>query len=194
MARTGVMLDVSGRLKSVQVLGGAGPAAGGDASSPVGRTAEQADMQLQAALQAERDRLGLAQAALEEGAAKLAELRGKVLREAEEQLLELAIDIAGKVLMQEIKAGRHEIEPIVKEALSHVAGRQDVAVYLNPDDLAQCELARQADDAGQGGHVRFLADPSMRRGQCLVKTADGVVESSPEAHLEDIAEVLKAPE
>jgi len=191
MARADVMLDFPGLLDSVQVLA---CGAGHGAAVPVSQANEQPDEQLRAALAAERDQLVLAQAALKEGAAKLAELRGKVLREAEEQLLELAIDIAGKVLMQEIKAGRCEIEPIVKEALRRVPGHQDVAIYLNPEDLARYDQARRADDAEQDGHVRFLADPGVPRGRCLVKTDDGVVEWSPEAQLEDIAEVLRAPE
>ena len=82
-----------------------------------------------------------AQAALEDASSKLRQLQDRFLAEAEEQLLTLSIDIAEKVLMQAIEAGRYEIDPIVKEALSKIPTNADVVVRLHPDDLDRSEVA-----------------------------------------------------
>ncbi len=122
---------------------------------------------------------------------KLSRLREKMIRESERQLVELALEIARKVLMQEVQAGRYEIDPIVKEALLHVRTRQDVLVRLHPDDWAACQTAREAEGSAGAGNVRFVADPSVRRAACLLETSEGMVESTMEANLENIAEALK---
>jgi flagellar biosynthesis/type III secretory pathway protein FliH len=94
----------------------------------------------QALLQTERGELAGAKAALEAGIERLAQLRDDQTRELEEQLLTLALGVAGKILMQEVQAQRYQIEPIIKEALLHVPSRLDVLVRLNPEDYARCQM------------------------------------------------------
>jgi flagellar biosynthesis/type III secretory pathway protein FliH len=141
----------------------------------------------------QRQRIATALEALQTVAAQLQATRSEILARAESQLLDLAIDIARKAMMQEIQAGRHQIEPLLKEALLRVPSRQDVVVYLNPDDLAQCPMAQAAEQAQNTG-MRFMADPMVRPGQCLVETARGAVISSFEDRLDDLADALKSPE
>jgi len=182
------------------VAGDGSPAA--DAAGP-----QEGDQQAQQDLQAERDRLVQAGKALTSGLAELSRLREEMIRQSEQQLLELALEIARKVLMQEIQAGRYEIDPIVKEALLHVPTGQDVIVHLHPDDWSACQMAREevpgsrpaglgaseASSAAAGG-VQFVADPGVRRGECLLETSEGVVESVVDNHLADIGEALKNAE
>ena len=86
------------------------------------------------------------------------------------------------------------MEPIVREALCHVSARQDVVIRLNPDDHAQCKMAHQGDEGAMAGEIRFLSDPAIPRAECIVETPEGMVESSPKLHLEDISEILRIPE
>jgi len=123
--------------------------------------------------------------------AKLHELRENFHGEAEQQLLNLSMEIARKVLMQEIKAERYEIDPIVREALSRLPAQTDSVTHLHPDDLARCQLA-SGDEEIPG--VSFVADPDVRRGECLVATSHGTVESSVEGHLQEIATALAESE
>jgi len=131
-----------------------------------------------------------ARRALEDGLRKLHELQQQVLAEAEEQLLDLAIRIARKVLMQEIQAGRYDIEPIVKEALLRVPARKDVVVHMNLYDWATCKKF-QEECTTADAKISFVADPSVRRGECFLETTEGRVDFSVERSLEEIAEVLK---
>lgn len=145
-------------------------------------------------LQAERAALSQAVQALQAAAGRLDRLQADLLAEAEGQLVTLAVEIARKVLMQEIQAGRCQIEPIVQEALRRIPARHEVTVHLNPDDLARCRMAQGLGPQNDGGSVRFLADPKVSRGECLLATPEGIVESTVEGHLQDVVEALNAPE
>jgi flagellar assembly protein FliH len=145
-------------------------------------------------LERERKALLQAVAALGEGARQFQQHREELVKEAEHQILELAVNIARKVVMQEIQAGRYEIDPIIQEALQRVPTRQEVVVRLNPSDLQKSQLASAPAPEGDNPGVRFVADPSVPPAHCLLETPQGIVESAVELHLDDIASALKNPE
>ncbi len=156
----------------------------------------QADLIRQQAteeMQALRDELAQTRSALESGLEQLGELREQILVEAESQLLDLALDIARKVLCQEIKAGRYDIQPIVEEALAKMPSRRDVVVHLSPEDWAHLEMAHEG-NAIPGGNVRFKADPSVKRAECILETGEGVVDASIDEQLDEISDALKEQE
>ena len=179
---TSATMRLSTPVQAVRVIASPdAPAGDGSPAADAQAPAEQA----QAQVQAREAELAQAVAAVQAAASELAGLRERIVAEAEGQLVELALEIARRVLMQEVRAGRHEIDPIVREVLARVPGRGEVTVRLNPDDLARSELA-----AGDGQAV-FQADPSVRPGECRVETAEGAVVSEIEAGLGEIADGLR---
>ncbi len=193
-------VELPGLLRAVRIAAGqnGGPPTGaGPAGDRAGASADQQEfIRSQVAEQVEADltALRVAKTALEKAADKCREAREKIIEQAEGQLLDLSIEIARKVLMQEIQAERYQIEPIVREALSRIPQRTDVVVHLHPDDLACCELAKQdASDSAQAT-VRFTADPGVDRGECLLRTSEGTVRSTVEEHLAEITKTLKSLE
>lgn len=191
MAAKQTEIELPGLIGSVSVIGPGND--GGDQGDPGNRTDPAAGAEITAELARQRAALQSARAALASGAAELVEFRKKLIEETDEQLFMLAMGIAKKVLAQEIQAGRYDIEPIVREALCQVPTHQDVVIRLNPADYTQCEMAHDQDGAGAGGGVRFLSDPNIAPAECLVETPEGAVDSSCEARLAEIAEVLRTP-
>lgn len=185
---------VSGRIGSVRVSGLTGQHQPQAAPAQLDPSAEAAAVSMRHQLQAELSALEQAGRALASGAAQLAELEGVLVHQAEEKVLELALEIAAKVLMQEVRAGRHEVAPIVEEALQRVPTRRDVVVRLHPEDLARCQAAGEGSDPAEGFEIRFVADPTVPRAGCIVETPEGVIESTLEGHLERLGEALRAPE
>lgn len=186
-------IRLPGRPVGVRVSAPQGRAGSPEAPSAPEPAAETAaDEQ---ALAAERAELASARQALEKGLAELAALRRQLVRQAEEELVALALDIARKVLMQEIQAGRYEIDPIVQEALERVPSQQGVVAHLHPEDWSRCQRAQspQRGEGGSGG-VRFVADPGVARGECILETCEGIVQSSVDDDLERIGEALRRPE
>ncbi|MBS3734249.1 MAG: hypothetical protein KGY99_04910 [Phycisphaerae bacterium] len=174
-----VRLNVSGPIVSVCVTGGEDGDAAADRS---GQLTEQLETARAEMIQA-RDALLCA-------AAEIPALRQKALEAAEEQLVDLAVDIAAKVLCQQIQAQDYEIEPIVQDALRHVTLGGDVVVRLNPGDYANC--SREDTDIPNG--VTLMSDTSVAPAECRVETPGGIVESSVEGQLEHIREALKGSE
>lgn len=188
-------VQLPGRLLAVEVAATAGAAAADTTSAQeLARRVEQQRQQMQRELAGDKAHLAAACQALHAAAEELNKLRADMLAEAEGQLLDLALEIARKVLMQEIQAGRYEIEPIVAEALRHVPPRCDVVVHLHPEDHARCETASADEPGAESGSVRLVADPNVRRAECRLETSQGIVESDVETHLGEIAEALKQPE
>ena len=200
---TQLQLIMPGRITAGALVRGdriaTGPAwtpSAGPSAAQLQEQAEQARRQAQEQLQQTSEELRqetrTAIDALEAALVEAHELRGQILAEAEEQLVDLAVDIARKVLAQEIEAGRYEIEPIVAEALKRVPARRDVVVHLHPEDHARCMEAREGGESD--GPVTYKADTSVGRAGCVLETDEGVIESSVEPHLEDIREALKGLE
>jgi flagellar assembly protein FliH len=132
--------------------------------------------------------------ALEDALAQFRQVQQESLAESEEQVVELALEVARKVLMQEIQAQRYDIDPIVREALLHVPVRENVVCRLNPQDLTTCEMARKTSTDGHTGEMRFIADPTVPPASCVLETHEGVVRSSVDDHLGEISKALEGEE
>jgi len=155
---------------------------------------QASQLEMQKLLDAELAEFRIARQALAEAQTRFTAIQEQFFGEAEEQLLDLSLEIARKVLAQEIKAERHDVDPIVREALSRIPDCRDVVVHLHPDDLARCEMALNDQGAADFDGVKFTPDPQIGRGDCLVKTARGTVESSIDKNLSEISRALKGPE
>jgi flagellar biosynthesis/type III secretory pathway protein FliH len=186
--RSALTLRMPGAVRSVRVVSGEVVSAPASAPvSPPPPTKPALDAQW---MQAQQAKVQQACLALESAAAQLNQARAEMLAEAEEQLLELAIGLAGKAMMQDIEAGRHRIEPLLKEALLRVQGRQDVVVYLHPEDLAQC--LTEEGQPSELCNVKLQADEVVHRGQCLVETSQGAMISSFTDRMDDLADVIRS--
>ncbi len=150
--------------------------------------AEQINQRLQQQVKAELDALGKARTALEQACGRVQQAHQEFLSRAEEQLVDLAVEIAGRVLMQEIRAGRYDIEPIVRHVLDRVPSGVALTVLLNPADLKQCG---QINPPAGAGEIDFRADASVPLGGCRVETPDGLIQTDAAEHLAELARTLK---
>jgi len=184
-------VQIDGPIASVRQVDSRGNQTAGGTPTEAGDAAIDRARQ---ALQADRKALASARAALLSALKQTPGLKESVIRSAERQIVQLAIDVARKVLMQEIQAGRYEIDPIVQASLAQAPGRQEVVVHLNPGDFESCRQARQGEQDDLPAGVRFVADPSVRPAECLIETPQGTVQSAVEEHLGEIAAALCEPE
>ena len=144
--------------------------------------------------QAEAKQASVAHAlqALKIAARRFQEMQAEFFAEAEEQMVDLAVEIAQKILAQEIDSERYRIDPIVREALAGVEGCTEITVRLNPDDLAHCSEA--TDDSEDGPNLeglRLTPDPTVPRAGCRLDTSYGRVESTVEGQLDEVRKALK---
>lgn len=132
--------------------------------------------------------------ALQDAANKVNEFQEKLFKEHKEQIAKLSVEIARKILMQKVQEGDYAIESIVEEALKNAPTHQDLAVHLNPEDLAQCQKLQQEDATGTLAGVKLVSDPNIGRAECLLETPKGIIESLIDEHLERIGKALEKAE
>jgi flagellar assembly protein FliH len=124
---------------------------------------------------------------LEAIAANLQLVYEKAIVEHRQGIAKLAVEIARKILVQKVKDGDYQIETIIQEALNNAPTRQDIVVRLNPQDLARFQQI-------QGNEIlkaaKFVSDPGIGPGQCVVETPKGKIESLIDEHLEQVSRAL----
>jgi flagellar biosynthesis/type III secretory pathway protein FliH len=111
-----------------------------------------------------------------------------------EEIAKLSIEIARKILMWKIADGDYEIQSIVQETLKNAPTRQDLVVYLNPQDLAACQKTQQDDANGILAGIKLAADQNIGRAECVLESPKGIVKSLIDEHLEQIGKALKQVE
>jgi flagellar biosynthesis/type III secretory pathway protein FliH len=126
--------------------------------------------------------------------AKLNQFYDEVFASHKEEIARLSVEIARKILMRKAEDGDYEIETIVREALKNAPTHQDLVVHLNPQDLASCQKAQQNDDSGTWAGIKFVADHSIGRAECVLESPKGIIELLINEHLEQIGKALKKVE
>lgn len=116
--------------------------------------------------------------------ADLAAYRSRFRHEAEQQIVDLALAVARKVLEREIHVDPEVLLGVVKAALAKLSLREVLEIRVNPAlrDPMQAFLTRNA----QGVDLRIQPDPSLPVGALLIETARGVIDASVETQLMEI--------
>jgi flagellar biosynthesis/type III secretory pathway protein FliH len=125
---------------------------------------------------------------------ELEQARQRVLGDNEEELVNLSLRIAEKVVGHEIENGRYKVERIVRAALDAAPRKEEAVVHLNPDDCEPVRQSVQRDDGGLPDGLTIAEDGEVPRGSCRVETPGGDVTSGVRSRLEQIEEgLLKTP-
>lgn len=131
--------------------------------------------------------------ALTQALEQVKQIHAQSIEEMRHRAVDLALAIARKVIAQEVQAQRVEIDPIVLEALQQLPTRGEVVIHLNPEDLQRSGFAEEAQNA-HTQDLKFISDPSISPGGCLVESIEGRVDATIESSLKKVGEVLRTPE
>jgi flagellar assembly protein FliH len=149
---------------------------------------------LSAGLEEGRARLAAALTALESAHAELVVLRAATAEAVERDAVELAVQLAEKVVAGTLDAAPERVLDVVRGALRRLSERRRVTVLVHPDDL---ELVRASADgfaAELGGieHCEVQAERRLSRGGAVVRTDEGQVDASIETQLARARELVAA--
>jgi flagellar biosynthesis/type III secretory pathway protein FliH len=118
---------------------------------------------------------------------EIAGLRLTFLRRAERDVANLAVAIAEHVLQREVSADPELLVEMARAAVVKLSATATVTIRMHPDDLVAVSSAHGA--ASDEGPIRFVADPRVGPGGCLVETPSGFIDAGITAQ---IREVLRA--
>jgi flagellar assembly protein FliH len=119
----------------------------------------------------------------------LQRLRTELIRRTERDVVELALAIARKVLHREASLDRDLLVALARVALDRLADATAASIRLHPDDYATAMAGRTAATATPHG-VQILADPSVRRGGCLVRSDVGSIDVGVATQLDELTGAL----
>ena len=122
--------------------------------------------------------------------------RRHMLAEMQQAVAELALAIAGRLLHVKISAGDFAVESLVQQVVEKLGVTEQVTVRLNPSDLAL--LHKRLGDRklvfDAGNQMQFVADNSLKRGDCVASAGDLSVSSRLKDKLAEIRALLSDPE
>lgn len=115
-------------------------------------------------------------------------LRDKVFRESEHELINLIMLVARKVIIREISQDRSILAGVVKSAIAGLSAREEITVRINPDDYQLVTSGRDEILKRELLSERLLLkpDPTVTAGCCLLDTVMGTIDASLDGQLDEI--------
>ena len=130
-------------------------------------------------------------ALLRKAAARLADERTAVLAGAEEDVADLAIAIASRVVRREVVVDRDLVVRVLAEALHRVSPLEEIVVRVHPSDYRMIrESATALEALREVRHFEIAEDRRVGRGGCLVEATSGAIDARLETTLEEIERAL----
>ncbi|MCL4434250.1 MAG: FliH/SctL family protein [Actinobacteria bacterium] len=124
---------------------------------------------------------------IEEAAGRLAEGRYEVLKVASREVVDLAVRIAGAILLRELAVSRNPGREALERAVGLVPQGSDLVIRMHPDD------AVNPDDLVplvNGESITIVADDSVERGGCVVQAGSCTVDGQISTALKRVADLL----
>jgi flagellar assembly protein FliH len=118
------------------------------------------------------------------GIGELTGLRLRSRREAEQDVVSLALAVARRILHRELTMAPEALLGLVKAALDKLEAREVHQVRLAPEDAG---MVRQfLEQLGLPQRVEVAADPSLGRGGVIIESSRGLLDASVDTQLSEI--------
>lgn len=116
----------------------------------------------------------------------------ELFKEAEEQILRLVLNIAKKVIGEEITQNREALLSIVHKGLQKCTFRKKLVLKVSPEDSdfiienkdRICMTVEGISD------IDIVSDLSLAKGSCIIETPSGEVDSSIDVQIEEIEKIF----
>lgn len=124
---------------------------------------------------------------------ELTTLRENILLSVDENILELALAVARKVIHHEVRTEREVVIGVVKAALKAAILSERITIKLNPLDLDvavqnKADLMEHVDGSPK---VKLEEDKGVEQGGCMIETAYGNIDARLEVQLAEVEKALE---
>ncbi len=122
---------------------------------------------------------------------ELLEAKNKFIEELSSSTFIIVKEALIKVVASELKLNDEAILNIVKDAISKVSQAKKLTVKLNPQDYSFLEGKVEEVKSSPEQEIKFVPDPSITTGGCVVQTEMGEVDSTVETRIEEVLKAIK---
>lgn len=138
-------------------------------------------------------RLAPALDALEQAVAGVASLRDEIAGGIERDAIELALQLAEKIVAGALAVEPERVVDVVRGALRRLADRRHVTILVNPDDLETIRQAtgRLSGELGGIEHCEVQAERRVPAGGAMVRTEEGQIDARVETQLMRARELVE---
>ena len=119
--------------------------------------------------------------------AEIAGLRADIRRRAEQDVVQLALLIAKRVLHRELQVDTEALTALARVAFERLTRSESYRVTVHPHFA---DAVSSALSANHGARVHVDADPACAPGTLIIHSADGTIDASVDAQLEEIGRGL----
>ncbi|MBC2736856.1 MAG: hypothetical protein HF981_21015 [Desulfobacteraceae bacterium] len=132
--------------------------------------------------------------ALETTLAELDGVRQKIRRHLEQEVVELALHVARKVVRHELTVSKDTIVCVVQEAMTQLDDPGKISIRLNPDDLKKIRAAGETLSSVMDhlDTIHFEEDTGIDCGGCYIQTEYGEIDARIEEQLRTVEEAFRA--
>ncbi|MDQ5988340.1 MAG: hypothetical protein CSYNP_04100 [Syntrophus sp. SKADARSKE-3] len=119
-------------------------------------------------------------------------VKQSILGNAEHDIVDLAVDVAAKVIHCEVLTNRDVITAVLKDAIKGIIDKEELKIRLNPIDCRyMLEIKSDFFQSVDGvKHVVFEEDESIQRGGAIIETLFGEVDARIDKQLGEIKAIL----
>jgi flagellar assembly protein FliH len=121
---------------------------------------------------------------LSRAVADLSTLRDRIRRQAETDLVKLALAIAKRVMHRELAIDPDAMQGIVRTALDRLRNREIDRLRVHPSHVGPVRSCLEA--AGRAPAVEVIGDPSLNCGDAIFETSLGELDASVDSQLREI--------
>jgi flagellar assembly protein FliH len=124
---------------------------------------------------------------------QIKEIREKMYRDTEKELVELAVDIAEKLVFRQLELDPGTVIDIAKAACTQAKECELVIIYIKPDQFESIK-ARKDEVISQlykTKRFEFVADPTIESGGCRIETEQGYIDATIETMLKHLNTIIK---
>ncbi len=120
--------------------------------------------------------------------ADLVACRASLVKQSQDDLVRLALHVAGQILLTDVEARHDFTARMVQHALQLLAAADSIALHIAPTDLAAV-LARRP-DLKNLSQVQLIADPTVALGGVIAQCTLGRVDATLERRLAEMGAML----
>ncbi|MDY0398858.1 MAG: FliH/SctL family protein [Desulfuromonas thiophila] len=132
--------------------------------------------------------------ALGDACRQISRAREQILQRSRDDMLELVIAIAQRVIQLEVEERRDLIRFTVEKAIAAAVQAEEFHIRVHPEDMAVVEELKPLFIASLSGlsNIEFVADRSLSRGGCVLESPAGKVDARIETQLDEIFSHLRS--
>jgi len=120
----------------------------------------------------------------------------RLINESENEMVDLSLDIAKKVVNSEISANRSLVVNFVKEAIKRLEDKEKIIVYAHPEDVETIKAHRGefAELTDADNLIHILPDDMLNRGECRLESSTEIIDTDINQQFGVLGKKLKSGE